>query len=76
MHVVEVRLRGMDIGAAMTQVRTWLDHHQAEPALFESAVVPGRGVCFLLQFRSASDALAFANAFDGRVLRVSDEAAA
>ena len=76
MHVVEVGLRGMDIGAVMTRMRTWLDHHQAAPVFFESAVLPGREVYFLLQFRSASDASAFAKAFDGSVLRVSDEAAA
>ena len=46
MHVVEVGLRGMDIGAVMTRMRTWLDHHQAEPVFFESAVLPGREVYF------------------------------
>jgi hypothetical protein len=76
MRVVELRLRGVNLGAAMTQMRTWLDHYQAEPVLFESVFLPDREIRFLLQFPSASDASAFAKAFDGKVLSVPDEAAA
>lgn len=76
MRVVEIRLRGMNLGAAMTQMRTWLDHHQAEPALFEPLFHPNGDTRFLLQFPRASDASAFARAFDGKVLSVPDEIAA
>ena len=76
MRAVEIRLRGMGLGAAMTQMRTWLDHYQAEPIHFESVFLPDRDTRFLLQFPRASDASAFAKAFDGKVLSVPDDVAA
>jgi hypothetical protein len=76
MRVVEFRLRGMNLGAAMSQMRTWLDHRQAEPVLFEAVRLPGREIRFLIQFASASDASAFAKIFNGKVLNVPEQAAA
>jgi hypothetical protein len=76
MRVVEIRLRGMNLGAAMTQMRTWLDHFQTEPVLFESLFLPNRDIRFLIQFESASDASSFAKAFNGKLLSVPDEVAA
>jgi hypothetical protein len=41
MHLVEIRRPAADLGAAMAQMRTWLDHRQTEPRLFELAFLPG-----------------------------------
>jgi hypothetical protein len=76
MRVVVTRLRGMNLGAAMSQMRIWLDHNQTEPAFFESVTLPNHEIRFLIQFSSASDASAFAKDFDGKVLSVPDEVAA
>ena len=76
MDVVEVTRSGADLGGTMTQMRTWLDHHQVEPALFELAFLAGRQIRFRFQFQSTSDALAFAGVFDGKVFSELDEAAA
>jgi hypothetical protein len=76
MQLVEVRYRGTDLAAAMTTMRTWLDHNQAEPALFEFALQPPRAVRFRLHFRDPTTAAAFAGAFDGVLLQEIEQAAA
>jgi hypothetical protein len=67
MHVVEIRRRGADLGATMAQMRAWLDHRQSEPSLFELTFLARREIRFRVQFQNASDALAFARAFEGKV---------
>jgi hypothetical protein len=76
MQVIEIRYRGADLGAAMTQMRTWLDHHQAEPSLFEFVFLRAGVIRFRLQFEDACEASAFAKVFDGEVLSEQTEAAA
>jgi hypothetical protein len=76
MDLVRITRRGADLDDAMTQMRTWLDHHQIEPALFELASLPSREIRFRFQFQRASDASAFAEVFGGEVFAEQDEAAA
>lgn len=76
MHIVEVRYCSVDLGAVMAQMRTWVDHQKVEPSLFEMAFLPGRVIRFRLMFQNASDASAFARAFDGEVLSERGAAAA
>ena len=42
MHIVEIRRRGRDLAAAMTEMRIWLDHHRKQPDLFEVVFLPSR----------------------------------
>jgi hypothetical protein len=68
MHIVEVRRRNADLGAAMAQMRTWLDNQGIEPSLFEIDFLGDRESRFCLQFKKLSDAVTFASSFDGEVL--------
>jgi hypothetical protein len=68
MYIVEVRRLGADLGSAMAQMRTWVDHYRVEPNTFEVAFVSGGEVRFRLQFQSMSDASAFARAFEGELM--------
>jgi hypothetical protein len=63
MHVVEISQSGEGLSAPMAQMRTWLDHHRIEPLFFELALLPERKIRFRLQFREASEAAAFTQAF-------------
>lgn len=79
MHIVEIRRRGAELSAAMSQMRTWLDHHGIETSLFELALLPGREIRFRLQFRNGRDAATFASVFSVEALGgpgVDDELAA
>lgn len=67
LHTVEVRLIGGDLLAAMSEMRTWLDHHRYEPDAFRCS----RGTPITtvrLDFKLADEATAFATAFGGRIL--------
>ena len=68
MYLVEIRREGANLGAAMTQMRTWLDHHRIEPSLFVVAFHPDREIRFHLQFQKAEDASAFDSVFSSDVL--------
>lgn len=63
MHIVELYRSGQGLIGPMAQMRTWLDHHRAQPALFEFALLPNREIRFRLQFREPGEAAAFAEAF-------------
>ena len=66
MHTVEVRSDDDDVAAAMSQMRTWLDHHRFEPDSFRQ-LADGAATRFRLEFKIESEAAAFAAAFRGRV---------
>lgn len=68
MYIVEVVRAAEGLAAPMSGMRTWLDHHQVQPALFEFALLPDRVIRFRLQFRTSAEAAAFARAFEGEVL--------
>jgi hypothetical protein len=76
MHIVEVRRRGAEFGATMAEMRTWLDHHQVEPSLFEFKRATDGGVRFRLQFKQRTEASALAVVFDGEVSGGNDTAGA
>jgi hypothetical protein len=76
MHLVEIRRPAADLGAVMAQMRTWLDHRQTGPSLFELAFLPGPEIRFRLRFGEVGDAFAFASVFDGEVLDDTDSAVA
>lgn len=76
MHVVEVRRAAADLGSAMAQMRTWVDHHRVEPNAFEVAFVSGGEVRFRLHFQNVGDAQAFARVFDGEMAGSRDKTAA
>lgn len=73
MHIVEVRRRAAELAAMMAQMRSWVDHHRAEPGAFEMAFLPERQLRCRLSFHRPSEALAFARAFDGELLDDSAE---
>ena len=74
LYVVEVGSFGGDLGAAMSNMRTWLDHHRSQPVIFGQGA--GEGTVFRLEFRSEAEALAFIGAFGGRLIRSEPEASA
>ena len=66
LYVVEVASGG-DLGAAMSNMRSWLDHHRSQPVIFRQAA--GNGMVLRLEFRSEAEAVAFVSAFGGRLFR-------
>ena len=66
MYVVEFRHDGDGLAEPMADIRTWLDHQRIQPSVFQLSLIP-RATIF--QFKAASDAEAFAEAFDGQVIR-------
>jgi hypothetical protein len=58
---------GSNIATRMSEMRAWLDDRRFEPDLFNYDVVPS-GVVFREEFKVAGEAMAFAEAFHGRVL--------
>ena len=67
MYIVEVVCASEGLSGPMASMRSWLDHHQVQPALFEFALLPNRVIRFRLQFRTSSEAAAFARAFKGDI---------
>ena len=65
---VEIRCPSRELGPVMAKMRNWLDHHRAEPALFELAFLPAQKIRFRLTFQNQEAAAGFARAFDGQVL--------
>ena len=76
MHIVEIRRPGRELGVIMSQMRTWLDHHRAEPTLFELAFLPAGETRFRLSFQKLAVASGFAHVFDGEVLNEAVDLAA
>ena len=74
LYVVEVGSFGGEIGAAMSNMRTWLDHHRSQPVIFRQ--VAGNGTVFRLEFRSEAEAVAFVGTFGGRLFRPEPDASA
>ena len=68
MYVVEFRHDGDGLAEPMADIRTWLDQQRIQPSVFRLSLMPG-GTIFHLEFKAASDAEAFAEAFDGQVIK-------
>src|SRR5438552_7674814 len=63
LYIVEVGSFGGDLGAAMSNMRTWLDHHRSQPVVFRQ-VPTNNGATFRLEFASEGEALAFVGTLD------------
>src|SRR5438874_13632752 len=68
MYVVQFRHDGDDLAEPMADIRTWLDHQHIQPSVFRLSLISGATI-FRLEFKGASDAETFAEAFDGQVIR-------
>jgi hypothetical protein len=75
MHAVEIRRFGEGVSEPMLRMRTWLDRHRIQPALVQFSFHPGKEIRFRLTFESASEAAAFAQAFNVEVLSGSNAGA-
>jgi hypothetical protein len=68
LYRVEVRSNGTEVGAAMSNMRTWLDHQRFEPDSFRQIETQRARFSFRLEFKIEREAVAFAAAFGGRVV--------
>jgi hypothetical protein len=64
--IVEVLYRGSDWAHLMADMRSWLDRRQISTEGFNYSPI-GRGIAIWICFRSADQAAAFAEAFEGRL---------
>jgi hypothetical protein len=67
MYIVEIRHEGDGLAVPMARIRTWLDHQDIQPSVFRFSLLAGCTI-FRLEFKMASDADAFARAFDGQLI--------
>ena len=67
MHIAEIPREGDGLAGLMARMRDWLDAHQITPVLFKMSNGSGRDVLWV-EFRSASEAEKFVEAFGGQVL--------
>jgi hypothetical protein len=67
MHIVEIRREGDGLAEPMTQIRIWLDHQGIQPSVFRLSLIP-EGTLFRLEFKIATEAETFAQAFGGQVI--------
>jgi len=70
LYIVEFGSSG-DLGATMSNMRSWLDHRRSQPVILRQD-----GTMFRLEFRNEAEALAFVSAFGGRLIRPEPEASA
>ena len=68
LHTLQVRLDSGEIAARMSEMRQWLDQKGFEPDVFEYRRMDAAGVVCRVDFKLASDAAAFAEAFAGNVV--------
>jgi len=73
LYIFEVGSGG-DVGAVMSNMRSWLDHRRSQPVMFQQ--VAGDGRVLRLGFRSEAEAADFVGAFGGRLIRPEPEASA
>jgi hypothetical protein len=67
MSAVEVSFRGESFASQMSEMRGWLDHRHLEPRAFRQ-FANGEAISCRLGFARKLDAIAFADAFAGRIL--------
>lgn len=68
LHSTEIRVGNGELVAHMTRMREWLDSRRFEPAVFRYDHVDGV-VVIHVDFEAEAEAAAFANQFQGKVLR-------
>jgi hypothetical protein len=70
LYTVRIRLSGVGLAARMSEMREWLDRHRYEPDLFQYRNrMDADGALLRVDFKVESEAFAFAEAFNGSVLR-------
>jgi len=67
MYTVKVRRHGEELAGPMAQMRTWLDSKGIEPIMFRMSLTRAATI-FLIEFRTAFEARAFARALGGTVV--------
>ena len=68
MFPVEIRIADENaVTDRMNTMREWLDHRRFEPSIFRYTF-DGTGLVFLVDFKLEAEAIAFAQAFDGRLV--------
>ena len=65
-HRVEIRRTGSDVASPMGEMRSWLDRHHVQSAVFKHSVAGAR-MTFRIWFNGEAQAKAFAQAFGGRL---------
>ena len=65
LHLVEVAIEPEHLAHELSQMRTWLDHMKFQAIGFRQ--IPGRNTC-RVDFQDEQEAMAFAQAFAGRLL--------
>ena len=68
LYNVQVRLESGELAVRMSEMREWLDRRGFEPEVFEYRRMDVDGVVYRVDFKLASEAAAFAEAFDGNVV--------
>jgi hypothetical protein len=66
-YTVKVCRDGDELAGPMAQMRTWLDSKGIEPILFRMLLTRAATI-FLIEFRTAPEARAFARALGGTVV--------
>ena len=75
MYAVEIRCDRQHLARAMSDIREWLDAQRIEADAFRCATAEA-SVIFRLEFRSESQALTCAGAFEGRLVSGGDKSGA
>ena len=68
LHSVQVRLDSGEVAVRMSEMRQWLDRNGFKPEKFEYRRMHADGVVCRVDFKTASEAAAFAEAFEGNVV--------
>ncbi len=68
LYTVQAQLSEVGLAARMAEMREWLDRHRYEPDLFQYRM-NAEGALLRVDFKRESEAMAFADAFGGSVLR-------
>ena len=68
MYCTEIRFMAGQFVERMNEMRTWLDSHHFEPAVFRYDHAPD-GVLIRVEFAAEAQAAAFASEFGGALVR-------
>ena len=69
LYTVQVRLDRDALLPRMSEMRLWLDSHGYEPDLFQYRTEPNGPTMLRVDFKFEKEAFAFAEAFDGSLVR-------
>ena len=69
LYTVQLRLDRETLLGRMSEMRVWLDSHGYEPDLFQYRMQPNGATMLRVDFKFEKEAFAFAEAFDGSLVR-------